>query len=158
MMSFGALLADITPTSVAAYEDRRGREETFVRDDPAQEPEGTPFVSYRDLVPSSLREGQTTPAAAGHPEIPVAELAPPAPNGEDAVVRARDARVALLARRYEGVSSVEDEARIKILTLRLRRLSPRVTETDLADLDAMVGELEKVSTNLDAIRAKFGVR
>ena len=43
-------------------------------------------------------------------------------------------------------------------TARLRKLSPRVTSTDLDNLGTMVGELEKVSTNLDVLRSKFGLK
>lgn len=77
---------------------------------------------------------------------------------EDAVDRARDARVALLARKYEGLSTVEDDARLAILTARLRKLSPRVTNADLDRLTTIVGELEQVSSNLDAIRSRFGLK
>jgi hypothetical protein len=161
MMVAGALVADITPTTVAAYEDRRGREETSVLTEsrsPVASAE-TLFVSYWDLVPLVRREGLVTLTIEDQQKSGAREHgAAVVLDREDAVARARDARIALLARRYEGESSVEDDARIEILTLRLRRLSPRVTKTDLEGVEQMVEDLEGVAANLDAIRSKFGLR
>lgn len=49
------------------------------------------------------------------------------------------------------------DARLAILTARLRKLSPRVTSADIDKLTTMVGELEQVSSNLEEIRRKFGL-
>jgi hypothetical protein len=72
--------------------------------------------------------------------------------------RGRRSEAALLARKYEGLSTVEDDARLAILTARLRKLTPRVTAADIDKLRTMVGELEQVSANVDEIRSKFGLK
>jgi hypothetical protein len=159
-MVVGPMVADATPTTVTAYEDRRGREETaLLTERSAVVSAETAFVSYWDLVPLVRREGLATLTIADQQKTAAQE-----PGGgvvqhrEDAVARARDARIALLARRYEGGSSVEDDARIEILTLRLRKLSPRVTKSDVEGVEKMVADLEEVAANLDQIRSKFGLR
>lgn len=69
----------------------------------------------------------------------------------------RDQRIALLAKRHADASTVEDDARLAILTGRLRKLSPGVASGDVDNLTAMVDDLEQVSSKLDAIRSKFGL-
>jgi hypothetical protein len=44
---------------------------------------------------------------------------------------ASDERILLLARKYQGISTAEDDALLRILTQRLRHISPRVTPEDL---------------------------
>lgn len=56
----------------------------------------------------------------------------------DPVIRAAQERVALLTRKYAGIFTTEDEARLHVLTERLRRLSPRVIHEDLNRLSTMV--------------------
>jgi len=68
-----------------------------------------------------------------------------------------ESRIALLVQRYEGKSTREDNARLEILTQRIRRLSPRVTTNDLGVLTVMVDEIEEISLGLDELRKKFGV-
>jgi hypothetical protein len=80
------------------------------------------------------------------------------PEADDPIIRAGEARVALLARKYASISTTEDDARFQILTQRLGRLSPRVTPEDLNSLSTMVGRLEEMSADLDEIRGKFGLR
>ncbi len=77
---------------------------------------------------------------------------------DTAVVSARDARLALLVKKYESERfSREDDARLEMLTRRLRRLSPRVTAADLDRLDAVVEKLEEISSDIDSLRNEFGV-
>lgn len=159
MMFDLAATTDMTRT-LQAREEKRGREETFVAERPSRAFEETVFLVYRTDVPSMRRNGTLTPTGAELASL--VESTPHAPlkamSKEDAVDRARDARVALLVRKFEGQSTVEDDARLAILTERLRKLSPRVTSADIDNATTMVGELEQVSANLDAIRSKFGLK
>lgn len=77
---------------------------------------------------------------------------------DDEVLKARDARLALLARKYEGAASVEDTARLQILTERLRKLSPRVTDKDVEQVAEMVADAEGIAARLAAVKEKFGLR
>lgn len=162
MLAAGSF-SDITAANVYTFEERRGRrrgqEETVVGERPVPAFEQTVFVSYRSSVPSMNRGGVSTATAAElRDAFPSKSLEQLAPEADDPVIRARDARVALLARKYESISTTEDDARLQILTQRLRRLSPRVTPEDLNRLSTMVGELEETSADLDEIRGKFGLR
>ena len=104
------------------------------------------------------RGGESTATAAELREaFPSKSLEQLAPEADDPVIRARDARVALLARKYASISTTEDDARLQILTQRLRRLSPRVTPEDLNSLSTMVGQLEEMSADLDEIPSQVRV-
>ena len=155
--------SDITAPNAYPFEERRGRrrlwEETVVGERPVSAFQPTVFVSYWSSVPFMHRGGESTATAAELREaFPSKSLEQLAPEADDPVIRARDARVALLARKYESISTREDDARLQILTQRLRRLSPRVTPEDLNSLSTMVDQLEETSADLDEIRAKFGLR
>ncbi len=70
----------------------------------------------------------------------------------------RDHRLAILAQEFEGVDlSREDQARLAILTHRLRRLSPSVTARSWTVAEEILTELESVSAHIDAIGAKYGL-
>lgn len=159
MMFDLATTTDMTARALQAREEKRGREETFVADRPSRAFEETAFLVFRTDVPTMRRNGTLTPTGAELSNL--VETTPEvvkAATKKDAADRARDARVALLARKYEGLSTVEDDARLAILTARLRKLSPRVTSGDIDKLTTMVGELEQVSSNLEEIRSKFGLK
>jgi hypothetical protein len=159
MMLDLAALPDMTARSIQSHDERRGCEETYVNERPVRSFEETVFLVYRSSVPSMRGSGSLTPTKAETlGALGVNTRRPSAPSHDDTADRARDARVVLLARKYEGISTTEDEARIEILTQRLRRLSPRVTPKDLDQLTLMVGQLEEVSSNLDEIRSKFGLK
>ncbi|MGC4062575.1 MAG: hypothetical protein QM749_17715 [Aquabacterium sp.] len=66
-------------------------------------------------------------------------------------------RIGLLLKQQEATYSKEDDARLQILTERLRKLAPRVTSADIDNLDAMVDEIEHASARLDDIEAKYGL-
>jgi hypothetical protein len=162
MLDVGSF-SDITAPNAYPFEERRGRgrgwEETVVGERPVPAFQPTEFVSYWSSVPSMNRGGLSTATVAELREaFPPKSLEQLGPEADDPVIRARDERVALLVRKYEGMSTTEDEARLQILTQRLRRLSPRVTPEDLNSLSTMVGHLEETSADLDEIRAKFGLR
>lgn len=158
MMFDLATTTDMTARALQARDEKRGREETFVADRPSRTFEETSFLVYRSDVPSMRRNGTFTPTGAELTNLLVESRAVSKMPAENAADRARDTRVALLARKYEGLSTVEDDARLAILTARLRKLSPRVTSADIDSLTTMVGELEQVSSNLDEIRSKFGLK
>ncbi len=77
--------------------------------------------------------------------------------GGDELTRTREARLALLARKYEGQASTEDVARIHLLTERLRRLDPRVTEGERRAAQEVVESLERVTLAVTNIRNEFGL-
>ena len=120
---------------------------------------GETFILGRRVEPQhpAIRSRMATPTAA--------ELIQPAKDEElddiraaeptvDPVKLARDARIALLARRYEKRATVEDEARFQILTERLRRLAPVVTARDLELYSTMLGGLERADALIERIRAR----
>lgn len=78
-------------------------------------------------------------------------------SSADEFTRTLDNRMELLARRFEGDASIEDLARIHLLTVRLRRLDPRVTRAEQQATEEIVQSMERVDANLAAIRAQFGI-
>ena len=73
------------------------------------------------------------------------------------IAAARDIRIILLVKKYEGKSDREDNARLEILTQRLRRLSPVVTDHELTSATEIVDDLEAISSNLNKIRERYGL-
>lgn len=67
------------------------------------------------------------------------------------------ARVALVVRQSEGVATAEDEARLALLTARMRELDPHVTKAQLDELTSMSERLEEASSRLQEIRSRFGL-
>jgi hypothetical protein len=148
---------DTGARALEARDERRGREETVVAGRTSRTAEQTAFLAYSSEVPSL--DTLVTPTIADlRARSPRAWAVSPALLAEDAIDRARDARVALLAKKYEGVATTEDDARFAILTARLRKLDPRVTDQDHAALNAIVADLEDASSSLDTIRSKFGLK
>lgn len=154
-MMLADVFSDMTALHARAWEERRGREETAALPLVDRRFDETTFIQQRGAVPALSRAGTMTPASGG---LTIGdELTAPEPT-EVLVDAARDTRVTLLARKYENGGSVEDEARLKILTERLRRLSPRVTTRDLDAVTVVVSDLERASKDLAAIRERFGLR
>jgi hypothetical protein len=151
------LAFDMTPTMATAYEEKRGREETTVVNFEKELPrfEETLFIGFRGEVPLLKRQTDSTPTAE---ELRAGQGVSPRGQEDDDVLKARDARLALLARKYEGAASVEDTARLQILTERLRKLSPRVTEKDVEQVAEMVADAEGIAARLAAVKEKFGLR
>lgn len=96
--------------------------------------------------------GELVAALDGEDPLPLSE-----PTLTDKLSEARDTRLALLARKFEGDASVEDKARIHLLTARLRRLDPRVTEEERHATEAIVQSLEGVAGRLEALKVQFGL-
>jgi hypothetical protein len=152
------LAFDQTATMATDYEEKRGREETTVGSFEKQRRrfEETLFIGFQGQVPLLKRQTDSTPTAeelrAGQGQVSHRG------QDDDEVLKARDVRLALLARKYEGAASVEDTARLQILTERLRKLAPRVTDKDVEQVAEMVADAEGIAARLAAVKEKFGLR
>ncbi|MFM0653275.1 hypothetical protein [Paraburkholderia sediminicola] len=69
----------------------------------------------------------------------------------------RDRRLRLLVAKFEHQTSLEDDARLQLLTARLRRLAPRVTQESLDSLNEVTERLEGVANGIEAMRRRLGV-
>jgi hypothetical protein len=79
-------------------------------------------------------------------------------DDDDAQLEAvRDARVAVLARKYENPESAEHAARFRLLTEKLRSLDPRVTEHEHAALAESTALLESSVDLIAKIKRAFGM-
>lgn len=77
--------------------------------------------------------------------------------GSEADVANR-ARLALLARQYEATRlSTEEEARLAIVTERIRRLIPRVTVDDFEALQSILEEAERIESADIERRRRLGI-
>jgi hypothetical protein len=154
------LAFDQTPTLSTAYAEKQGREETTIGNLDKRAPtfEGTLFIGFRGQVPLLQRQIDRTSTAE---ELRASEGRPTGQHDQDendAVLKARDLRLELLARKYEDEASIEDMARLRILTERLRKLAPRVTDKDVEQLADMVADAEGIAARLAAVKEKFGLR
>lgn len=114
-------------------------------------PAKSPLFS-RVLQSRTLEELQTDPQYGRMWQTPEAE---PEPSRLEI---ARDQRIQILAMQFEGaVLTREDEARFAILTQRLRRLAPRVTQKSWTIAEDAVSGLEAISGRIDEIGAKYGL-
>ena len=67
-------------------------------------------------------------------------------------------RLALLARQYEAARlTIEEEARLAIVTERVRRLIPRVTVDDFEALQAILEEAERIGSADIERRRRLGI-
>lgn len=78
-------------------------------------------------------------------------------NSSSQLVAARETRLALLAKKYEGEPTREDSARLALLTERIRRLQPRVTRHDVDVLTKVVDQVEQVTDSLAQMRLRLGI-
>lgn len=162
-MFYPTALPELTPSIAIVYEAPSTQDLTLQLDHRAplvREASGTSFVELASRLPAFERPSARTRASsdvetgAGRAsERDLAELSMP-----DEATRAREERIALLARRHTGAGSIEDDARFRILTERLRRLVPRVTSADFQPVEAALSAMETTTATLDELRAKFGVR
>ena len=150
--------ADQTPLHVSRNYELRPSVSTPVAERGRPSPGQTLFVAISELPkPSKVPGAALTPV--GVEQSPSAP--PPAASIEDRrddVALTRDRRLELLVRQFDRETSVEDDARLLILTQRLRRLVPSVQEGAWDVLIATTSTLEEVSSNLDALKAQFGLR
>jgi hypothetical protein len=151
------LAFDLTPTMATAYDEKRDREETAIGNFEKKFTsfEETLFIGFQEEVPRLERQTDSTPTAE---ELRAGSAAGKRGQDDDEILKARDVRLALLARKYEGAASVEDTARLQILTERLRKLSPRVTDRDVEQVAEMVADAEAISARMAAVKEKFGLR
>ena len=122
-------------------------------------PDQTLFVAADKVPrPSKISGAALTPVGEefGTPEPH--PIAAPFGNRRDDVAVARDRRLELLVSQFDRGTSIEDDARLLILTQRLRRLVPSVPDGAWDVLAATTSTLEDVSRNLDSIKAKFDLR
>ena len=83
---------------------------------------------------------------------------PAQPELSSPLETSRDQRLAILAREFEGIKLTrEDEARLAIVTQRLRRLAPKITTRSWTIAEEVLAELEGVSARIDDIGAKYGL-
>lgn len=124
--------------------------------------DGTLCLSYDAHVRPLGVEGFQTGSAASKPSRENRLLVPLRDEEGEPVTtatRARDQRLALLARKYAASkASPEDEGRIRILTERMRKLVPHVTESDVTRLEEAQAVATDVAQNLAELRARFGLR
>jgi hypothetical protein len=67
-------------------------------------------------------------------------------------------RMSLLVQQHGGVKSRENAARLRMLTERIRELSPSVDDAQLDALSEIVGQTEATSDRLAQIRQRFNLR
>jgi hypothetical protein len=148
---------DLTPTMATAYEEKPDREETAVGslEKKFTSFEETLLIGFQEEVPRLKRQTDSTQTTE---ELRAGAGAGQRDQDDGESLTARDVRLALLARKYEGDVSVEDTARMQILIERLRKLSPRVTDRDVEHVAEMVADAEDISARLAAVKEKFGLR
>lgn len=76
----------------------------------------------------------------------------------DKVEDSNETRIVLLARKYASSQfSPEESARLDILTEKVQRLMPSVTDDDLAKMQKLSSRLDDISAVNNAIRRKYGL-
>lgn len=119
--------------------------------------DGTQFIFFES--PMSRNEWDYTGVAGlldHHQQI---QPMPTQDNAEpDVIARYRDDRLELMIKRFEGDPLAEDEARIVILTNRLRKLVPRVTSEAWEMLEQVASDLESDSAFINELEEQFGSR
>lgn len=117
---------------------------------PAHPAINEPIFMGRDLTPYREEEIVVHEEESTSSQPPVEEAEPsPAESAN------RD-RLALLARAYvAGQLSTEEEARLAIVTARVRRLIPRVTVQDFEELERVAIELEQIGSEDSARRNRI---
>lgn len=98
---------------------------------------------------SSIEDLQAVPAAESY-------LESEAPSEVvDPLALAQESRLMLLADKYEGNITREGAARLQLLTQRLRKLSPRVSQADFERLSTLVDAVEANAGALEELRHKY---
>ena len=152
----------VTPTVAIVYESRLAEERTPFGPPPdsdeniGRQTDSTDFVALRRTAPILTLNRDETRATASSDARAVTNQA--APQGHHAAASARDKRLALLARRHAGLESLEDRARLQILTAQLRRLAPRVEPSDFDAIEDTLKTIETTDERVEAIRRKFQIR
>ena len=75
----------------------------------------------------------------------------------DPSTRANRDRLVFLSRKYAGGCLPEEEARLEMLTERVRALLPRITEDDFLRLEEAAGELSTIHEENQRLRKKLSL-
>ena len=113
-----------------------------------------PFVGPQDMTPfAEERRGEESP-----PLMPsIASLHQEVPQVSEAEA-ANHARLELLARQYIARQlSTEEEARLAIVSERVRRLIPRVTAEDFEALESILEEAKRIESADIERRHRLGI-
>lgn len=127
-----------------------------------------PRAPYIDLTPFVASETVTRPARRQATSLTSHELRAPDSSDHSTVEHAtdnaspeietvRDRRLRLLVAKFEGQTTYEDDARLHLLTARLRRLAPRVTTESVDALKSAADTIENASAELDAMKRRLGL-
>lgn len=73
------------------------------------------------------------------------------PSEVDPLFATKQSRIKLLMMKYEGTAQREDSIRLEMLTQRINRLEPRITENEIAKLDLATAIIENLSDDIDDI-------
>jgi hypothetical protein len=131
-------------------------------------PSAGPRATYTDLTPFVVSETVTRSVQRQATSLTSSELQTPASINSSTVEQylehastevetVRDRRLRLLVAKFENETSYEDEARLHLLTARLRRLAPRVTVESVNALKAAADTIENASTELEAMKRRLGL-
>jgi hypothetical protein len=119
----------------------------------------TPFVASATVTRSVRR--QATSLTSSEMQTPStierATLEQHPDNASAEVETVRDRRLQLLVAKFENETTYEDEARLHLLTARLRRLAPRVTVESLNALKSAADTIENASSELEAMKRRLGL-
>lgn len=148
---------DVTPVSGPPYiHEYRGGTANPLGDPLKREVQATEMVSGKPL--QIQRGNVATPLVSGLRHKPQMEAIQTEAADDALLISARESRITLLVRQYDGSTTKEEAARLEILTQRLRRLSPHVTVADVDELSNVIGRIEEISTRADELRGRFGIR
>lgn len=157
---------DVTPVTeppyFQTYFDKGRRPSPDLRTATLSTPERRqlPSVSSTDTVVLKPREiaRDESSLQTGEKQTRVLSSKPSNTQGSRSpLVAAREAKLALLAKKYEGEPTREDSARLALLTERIRRLHPRVTKHDIDVMTTVVSQVEDVTDTLAQLRNRLGI-
>jgi hypothetical protein len=116
----------------------------------------TRFVLFENNVPFHLTDSDlATTGNLSRWDTAVSNVQHGEDISDDPISKtARDRRV-LLSNKYAGKLNNEEASRLDILTERLRKLSPRVSTSEINALSEMVDGLEAMNLRLAAIKARY---
>lgn len=146
---------DITPTTVPAFvrqvrdHDSSGARSPTGMQSAMTTHMGNVYVFSKSDDPPSGRDNWAI-HKSGYSAFPATEA-----NAD--LQRAAADRVRLLATKYEDQASVQDVARLEILTARLNRLAPRTTAADIVKVEETVDLIERIDTTLDGLAMEYDV-
>lgn len=145
---------DVTPTTEPAFvQQARDRDSRS----PAQMQPAMSMSTRMGNVYVFSKSGDPPSGRSNWSLHKVAQSALPMVEAGADLERAAADRVRLLATKYEDQASVEDVARLEILTARLNRLAPRTTAADILKIEDTVDLIEQIDAGLDDLAAEYDV-